>query len=121
MYQRRVTCFLVIIVVVVLLPPLLASYPCVAAAHGPPRHAPGIYIMNRCVCRYDTVMMLGGDTGAWGQTDGMHRQGRNAPRIGAARRLGQRIPLKIPPSPIPNEDSGVVIPLMPPPPPITNE
>ncbi|KAM3224113.1 hypothetical protein ACQJBY_057491 [Aegilops geniculata] len=98
MYQRRATCFLVI-VIVLLLPPLLASYPCVAAAHGPPHHAPG------------------GDAGAWGQTDGLHRQGGKVSGMGAVRRLGQRIPLKDPPSPIPNENSGVVIPLTPPPPP----
>ncbi|XBH65257.1 hypothetical protein VPH35_118885 [Triticum aestivum] len=101
MYQRRATCFLVIIVVL-LLPPLLASYPCVAAAHGPPRHAPG------------------GDAGAWGQTDGPHRQGGKVPGMGAARRLGQRIPLTDPPSSIPNKNSGVVIPLSPPPPPLIN-
>ncbi|XBH65258.1 hypothetical protein VPH35_118886 [Triticum aestivum] len=97
MYQRRATCFLVL-AIVLLLPPLPASYPCVAAAHGPLHHAPG------------------GDAGACGQTDGLHRQGGKVSGMGAARRLGRRIPLKDPPSPIPNENSGVVIPLPPPPP-----
>ncbi|XBI49522.1 hypothetical protein VPH35_113076 [Triticum aestivum] len=101
MYQRGATCFLVI-VIVLLLPPLLTSYPCVAAAHDPPRHAPG------------------GGAGAWGQTGGLHSQGGKVSGMGAARRLGQRIPLKDPPSPIPNENSGVVIPLTPPPPPSIN-
>uniref|UniRef100_M8BTI0 Uncharacterized protein n=1 Tax=Aegilops tauschii TaxID=37682 RepID=M8BTI0_AEGTA len=109
MYQRRATCFLVL-AIVLLLPPLPASYPCVAAAHGPPHHAPDGPV------DVIMVMMLGGDAGAWGQTDGLHRQGGKVSGMGAARRLGRRIPLKDPPSPIPNENSGVVIPLPPPPP-----
>ncbi|KAM3224111.1 hypothetical protein ACQJBY_057489 [Aegilops geniculata] len=95
-YQQRATCFLVIVVLLLLLP-LMASYPCVAAAHDPPHHAPG------------------SDIGVWGRSDGLHHEGQNVFGMGAARRLGQRIPMKNPPSPVPNKSIGVVLPLTPPP------
>uniref|UniRef100_A0A453PXB9 Uncharacterized protein n=1 Tax=Aegilops tauschii subsp. strangulata TaxID=200361 RepID=A0A453PXB9_AEGTS len=101
-YQRRGTCFLVITVILLLLP-LMASYPCVATAHDPLRRAPG------------------GDIGVWGRSDGLHHEGEKVFGMGAARRLGQRKPMKNPPSPVPNENMGVVLPLTPPPPSLINK
>uniref|UniRef100_A0A8I6YES2 Secreted protein n=1 Tax=Hordeum vulgare subsp. vulgare TaxID=112509 RepID=A0A8I6YES2_HORVV len=96
MYQQRATCFLLVVVFLLLLP-LMASYPCVPAAHDLLRQAPD------------------GDIGVWSAPDGMHYAGEKVLGTRTARRLGRRIPMKNPPSPIPNENSGVVLPLTPPP------
>ncbi|XP_037455015.1 uncharacterized protein LOC119325365 [Triticum dicoccoides] len=100
-YQRRATCF--IFIAFLLLLPLMASYPCVAAAHDPQRHAPG------------------GNIGVWGRSDGLNHEGEKVFGMRVARRLGQRIPMKNPPSPVPNENMGVVLPLTPPPPSLINK
>ncbi|KAM3224112.1 hypothetical protein ACQJBY_057490 [Aegilops geniculata] len=77
---RRITIWLLFAAAVLL--PLLA-----AAMHRLPRHAPG------------------GGAGAWGRPEGL-RRGGTVLGVGAARRLGQRTPLKAPPSPDPNPGQG---------------
>lgn len=76
--------------------------------------------MDACV-DVITMMMLGGNVGAWGRSDGLHREVGKVFGIRAARRLGQRIPMKNPPSPVPNKNTGVVLPLTPPPPSLINK
>ncbi|XP_044411080.1 protein bassoon-like [Triticum aestivum] len=78
---RSIAIWLLVAAAVIL--PLLVA----VATHRLPRHAPG------------------GGSGAWGRPEGL-RHGARMPGVGAARRLGQRTPLKAPPSPDPDPGKG---------------
>ncbi|KAI4982765.1 hypothetical protein ZWY2020_023257 [Hordeum vulgare] len=83
---------------VLLLPLLLASYPCVVAAHRLPPPPP------------PSVLLLGGDA------DGSTTPEGKGLAVGAARRLGYRTPVWRPPSPRPEGSQGMYMPTPPPPP-----
>ncbi|KAI4982768.1 hypothetical protein ZWY2020_023260 [Hordeum vulgare] len=72
------------------------------ATHPLPRHAPG-----------------GGGAGQWGRPEGL-RRGGTVLGVGAARRLGQRTPVRLPPTPEPNPGKGMGMRRLSPPPSIRN-